>query len=565
MLPPSPSSIPLSFRSCCAALLCAGALLLSTRADAQVQPSNERVDSTDYTFNAEYRARSIRIEPLDLSGLDPAAVNWTEQRLRIDSSLIATKIGQLNFQADLLDGVLWGDNGSFIGSPRSNSGISLSAKRPNLTRWRVGLPKGSTADPLDPDSYVPVLEEAPLMEVNYLYADVVLPIGLLRVGRQPLNYGDGIAGHDGGAYNRFGVSQYSDAVDRILFGTKLDEAIKIATVRDHVVDTSLDNGLVMGLFYDFMKQDRIQRESDDLRQMGLALDFRKERADWLGFDWRKVRLGGNAVYLRNQKFDSDIFGFPLTFEAQVESLSLRLLYMHIRGQTREISEGFAALGNTEPVRQQLKAHGAQAIADLDLGRVVLTMEFDYASGDGDPRSTTPITSFSFARDKNVGALMFEHILAFETARSVAVGVENLSQTDVESFPLTEVQTDGRFTNAVAIFPQVYVDLIRNKKNRLWLRTGALFAWPEDGGVVDPIMSTLRYDGASIEDDLVNFHGGSPGSYYGTEIDGQLGWRFKKHLEWVVEGAVLFPGDALQDENGDAANSFLLENRFIFNF
>ena len=93
MLPPSPSSIPLSFRSCCAALLCAGALLLSTRADAQVQPSNERVDSTDYTFNAEYRARSIRIEPLDLSGLDPAAVNWTEQRLRIDSSLIATKIG----------------------------------------------------------------------------------------------------------------------------------------------------------------------------------------------------------------------------------------------------------------------------------------------------------------------------------------------------------------------------------------------------------------------------------------------------------------------------------------
>ncbi len=546
----------------CALML---ACVWSAPLDAQVRPSDEKASATTYEFNAEYRARSVRIEPMDLSSIDPAVVQWTEQRLRLDSALIVPKLGRLNFQADVLDGVLWGDNGSFIGSPRSNSGISIAAKKPNMTRWRVGLPSDSTEDPLNPDSYVPVLEEAPLMEVNYLYADVILPIGLLRVGRQPLNYGDGIAGHDGGAYNRFGVSQYSDAVDRILFGTKLDEAIKLATRDNHVIDTSLDNGLVMGLFYDFMKQDRVQRQADDLRQMGLALDFRRKNADWLGFDWKNVRLGGNAVYVRNEKFDSDILGLPLTAEAQVENLTLRLLYIHTRGQTREISEGFAALGNTEPKRQQLKAHGAQATADLDLGRMVLTMEFDYASGDADPRNTTPITSFSFARDKNVGALLFEHIMAFETARSVAVGVENLSQTDVESFPLTEVQSDGRFTNAIAIFPQVYVDLVRNKKSRLWLRTGALFAWPEDGGVVDPIMTTLKEDGQEVDDDLVNFHGGSPGSYYGTEIDGQIGWKYKKHFQWVVEGAVLFPGDALQDENGDAANSYLLENRFIFNF
>lgn len=548
----------------CVIGMCCGVMHVSD-VHAQAQPLGEKVDSAEYEFNAEYRVRSTRIEPLDLSGLDPAAVSWTEQRLRIDSALIAPKIGRLNFQADVLDGVLWGDNGSFIGSPRSNSGISLSAKRPNLTRWEVGLPEGSDADPLDPDSYVPVLVDAPLMEVNYLYADVVLPIGLLRVGRQPLNYGDGIAGHDGGAYNRFGASQYGDAVDRILFGTKLDEAVKIATRDNHVVDTSLDNGLVMGLFYDFMKQDRIQRQNDDLRQMGLALDFKRKNADWLGFDWRNVRLSGNVVYLNNEKFDSDVFGIPLIAEAEIESLSLRFLYLHTRGDTREISEGFAALGSNEPQRQQLRAHGAQAIADLNLGRAVVTMEFDYASGDGDPRSTTPITSFSFARDKNVGMLLFEHIMAFETARSVAVGVENLSQTDVESFPLTEVQTDGRFTNAVAIFPQLYVDLIRKPKSTVWLRTGALFAWPEDGGVVDPIMTTLREDGEQVDDDLVNFHGGKPGSYYGTEIDGQLGWRYKDHLEWVIEGAVLFPGDALQDANGDATNTFLLENRFVFNF
>ena len=193
------------------------------------------------------------------------------------------------------------------------------------------------------------------------------------------------------------------------------------------------------------------------------------------------------------------------------------------------------------------------------------MEFDYASGDDDPRSSTPITSFSFARDMNVGLLMFEHILAFETARSVAVGVENLSGLDVESFPLTEVQTDGRFTNAVAVFPQVYVDVIKNEKSRVWLRTGTLIAWPEANGVVDPILTTLSEDGQEISDDAVNFHGGSPGNFYGVEVDLQLGWNFKKHFDWVVEGGVLFPGNALEDENGDAVNSYLLENRFVFTF
>ena len=530
------------------------------------QPDGHKVSSPEHELNAEYRVRSTRIEPLSLSQLDPAVVSWTEQRLRLDGALVAPKLGRLTVQADVLDGVLFGDNGSFIGTPRSNSGISLSAKRPNLTRWEVGLPEGSEDDALDPDSYVPVLVEAPLAEINYLYADIILPIGLLRVGRQPLNYGDGIAGHDGGAYNRFGVSQFSDAVDRILFGTKIDEAIKLSTIKDHVIDTSLENGLVFGLFYDFMKQDRVQRQADDLRQMGVALDFRREQADWLGFDWRNVRLGANAVYLNNARFDSDVFGFPAACEAEVESLALRLQYIHTRGETLEIAEGFAALGSGEPERQKLRAHGLQAVADWTVTeRAVVTLEFDYASGDSDPRSSTPITSFSFARDKNVGLLMFEQILAFETARSVAVGVENLSQTEVDAFPLTEVQTDGRFTNAVAIFPQFYLDLMRSEKSTVWLRAGALFAWPEDGGVVDPIMTTLGEDGERVDDDLVNFHGGAPGRYYGTEIDAQLGWRFKDHLEWVIEGGVLFPGSALQDANGDAANSFLLENRFVFNF
>jgi hypothetical protein len=142
------------------------------------------------------------------------------------------------------------------------------------------------------------------------------------VGRQPISYGASIAGHDGGRYNRFGVSKYSDAVDRILFGTKIDEAIKIASNPDHTPNTSLDSGVVFALFYDFMKQDSPQILSDDLRQMGMALELRRKSADWLGFEWGDVLLGGRAVYLRNEQFDTDVFGLPFIANAREDARDL---------------------------------------------------------------------------------------------------------------------------------------------------------------------------------------------------------------------------------------------------
>ena len=97
-----------------------------------------------------------------------------------------------------------------------------------------------------------------------------------------------------------------------------------------------------------------------------------------------------------------------------------------------------------------------------------------------------------------------------------------------------------------------------------VRFGAMFAWSASP-VVDPVMSLLNEDGESIADDVVNWHGGKPGSYYGTELDLQLEWTYKEHFIWTLEGALLLPGDALQDESGAAVTSFLFENRFTFVF
>ena len=97
------------------------------------------------------------------------------------------------------------------------------------------------------------------------------------------------------------------------------------------------------------------------------------------------------------------------------------------------------------------------------------------------------------------------------------------------------------------------------------RSGVLFAWPAADGVVDPVMTVLADDGDDIRDDAVNFHGGRPGRYYGTEIDQQLEWTFREHFIATIEGALLLPGSSLENEHGQAVNAFLIDSRFTYLF
>ncbi len=521
----------------------------------------------EFTAAADYQVRSVRINPLDLSGDTVRETIWTEQRLRLDLGWELSRVAAVHVQLDALDGVLFGDNGKYGGDPAPNSGVNLASKRPNVTRWDVGLLPGG--DPLDPDGYGPVLVKADPIEVNYAYGEVYLPLGLLRFGRQPITDGGFITSHDGGRRNRWGASEFNDTADRLLFATKLSEYYRVAAEGDdYVPDRSRDSGVFFASWYDWYNQGLVYQSSDDLRQIGNGVQLKKAQADWLGLDWRGLEFHTYLVHLRDEQFDSRIYSIPLRLKGSVEdTVDIHIQTIVVMGETREISEGFSLLGGaTEGAApQKIRSGGAQVIADVTLGDFVLTFEFDYASGDANPGSDTAITKFGFARDFNVGLLLFERILRFESARSVGVGIENLASQDAGSFPLTEVASDGRFTNALAVFPQLTWNAFDNEQHHLHLRTGVLIAWPDTGGNVDPILTALAGDGNRIDDDAVNFHGGKPGSYYGTELDFQIEWIFKKHFRWTVESAVLIPGSSLEDEHGNATVSWLLENRLAVVF
>ncbi|HUS63274.1 MAG TPA: hypothetical protein VMZ28_01985 [Kofleriaceae bacterium] len=518
----------------------------------------------DIDANAEYRVDSTYIDPFELGGDQVTRTMWTDQRLRTNVSVKRDETVELHVQADLLAGVLFGDTGTYGTGPSTNSGVALASKQPNTTAWEVGLGKGG--DPLDPDAYVPVLRRADPVLVNHAYGDAFLPVGLLRVGRQPLSYGANLSSHEGTRINRWGMSRYADTVDRVMFATKLDELY--LTLREgpaHEKNMSQTDGLFFAVFHDWLNQRSIFSVGDDTRQVGAALQLRRPELEVGGLVIEDLFLSAILIHLSDDGFGSTVWALPLKAEARTGPLAVSTQLMPIRGRSREVSEGFAALSNTDARSQKIRALGAQAIVDYDVGPLTATLEVDYASGDDDPRPQTPLTQFSFARDLNVGLLLFEQILAFESARSAAVGIENLAGVDADSFPLTEVATSGRFTNAIALFPQLGVRLVENDRHLLRSRTGVLFAWPAADGVVDPIMTILAEDGDEISDDAVNFHGGEPGSYYGTEIDQQLEWTFRDRFIWTIEGAVLLPGSSLENEHGQAVSAFLIDNRFTYLF
>ena len=516
-------------------------------------------------LDLEYRVRTLYIDPMELSGTTVRDVNYTIQRLRVDGGFQIPEIVRLVTQVDLLSGVLFGDNGDYGGSPSPTQGLALTSRWPNAAGWRVGL-VGNNADPFDPDSYGMVLTEVNPIQINRIYGEVMLPFGLLRVGRQPITEGAGINLHDGGRHNRWGVSKYSSSADRFLFATKISEAFRMVRQgKDYTPDRSMDDGVFLGLAYDMVVQDDLTLGGDDLHQAAGSVIWKAREPSWFGWDWDhflfQVTVGGRF----GDEFGTRALSIPAVLDFAVGRWAFRGEFATIFGNTREVSEGMQALREADAAKrvirnQEILGFGARAVLDATFGPVMATLEFDYASGDADPRDETAFTSFSFARDRNVGLLLFEHILAFETARSAAVGIENLANVGASSFPLTELSSDGRFQNGIVLFPQV----LYKPWDVLGIRFGSMFAWSA-APVVDPIMTLLNEDGNHIDDDAVNWHGGKPGRYYGTELDLQVEFAWKEHFLWTVEGAVLLPGDALQDESGDAVPSFLVENRFTFLF
>ncbi len=499
-------------------------------------------------ISLEYRVRHQLASPLSLSDASAPELSYFDQRLRAGLDLgLGSKV-RLRTSIDVLDGVLFGDNGTFVGTPRKLRGSIVGTRAPNLSRLTVGRLDPDQSS-LDRQNFGYVLAEADLLNLRTLYGEVVLPIGILRAGRQPIGNGRDVLTHDGSRINRWGVSKSMDVVDGVSFGTKLSAVLDVLQGRPP--DLDLSRGLFLALIAGQMYEG-LPNVSDDLMQYAGSAWYLAQEEGWSGRG--SVTLSQRV----GDRFESKLTTLGVGLELKIGRLRLSAHHVQHLGSTREISEGLAVLATSSgpPAIQRIQAFGGFAeLAFQILEPLLLSVELYYASGDDDPRSTTDITQLTFTEDTNVGLHLFENVMAYQSARSAALGVANLKAVRPTSFPVAEVDTRGALQNAVVLFPQVVV----TPWSWLGLRAGVMFAFTAVPSV-DPIGTLLRTDGTEISDDKVNYAGGKPGSYWGTEVDVGVTFRLAEHAAFDVEAAYLLPGDALQNEDRVAVNSFFLSSR-----
>ncbi len=503
-----------------------------------------------FRAGAEYRANALYVDPIALNSESGRRIGWIEHRLRLDLGIDYRDKVRIQMSADVLDGALWGDNGTLFTGPRPNFGSNVNARSPNVAVPCVGL-RGS--NPLEADSYGYGLCSQEQVRFRKLYGDVTTPIGLLRIGRQAANTGQGIQASDGdGRPNRFGFSRQGNLVDRVLFATKPLEAFKAKEDRD----TSEDRGMILALAYDRWVTDDVHLFGDDVQQFDVALRYMAPR---LG-PMRDFFVGGYFVHRWDNVNSTSVNSFGGRLLSKIGNFNISLESAANVGSTKEISDAYKLITNDPVTKQDIFQTGARAVVRYDKPRFSAYMEFDYASGDGDPSNDTPLTQFTFAEDSNIGLLLFEHVISYQTARVAAAGNELIRRLGATSFPPDSIWTRGSFTNSVAIFPQIDIRPVKG----LLIRGGALFAWSA-APVVNPIASLLAKDGLTIKDDLVNFNGGKAGNYWGTELDARISYRYLDHFLFDLEGAILLPGEALRNADGYAARSVLLQGRTTFYF
>ncbi|MCC6216720.1 MAG: hypothetical protein IT376_17805 [Polyangiaceae bacterium] len=519
--------------------------------DGLGEPVRHEFGETGVSAGAEYRANWLYVNPITLNAERLRKLSVAEHRMRVDFAVDHLEKLRVVTSLDFIDGAVWGDNGVYGGNPSKNGGTRVAATWPNASRLSVGyLGEG---DDLDPNAYGYVYEPAPFVEVRRLYGEVTTGVGVFRIGRQPTTDGTAllVASGDGRA-NRFGYSGDGDTTDRILFATKPLEGLKPDAERDR----SRDRGLFLIGFYDWAVNDSVHLFGDNLQGSGSAVRYllpMPERRSHL-------ELQGNYAHRWEGVYDTNVNIFGLRAMARFDRLRLGAEGAWVYGGTREVSEALALVNNDPIVRQTIDQWGARAVARWDEPSWTAYLEFDFASSDRNPNPGSDLTMFKFAEDANVGLLMFERVLQYASWRSSAAGVTLLRRLGAVTFPNETVNTRGVFTNALALFPQFDVRPAEN----LLFRAGVLAAWAPIG-LVDPNESLQNRDGIEYEDDLVNFNEGRPGNFYGVELDGRISYTYLEHFIFDFESAILFPGDAFQDENGRAARSVLFQGRTTWVF
>jgi len=177
-------------------------LLGMSVASADEAPEVEKKTSLEFDLEGYYRTRGYMFKDMFEAPVDgPGALGrpggigtYMQQRLRLRPVISFEKRAKFSMMVDVLDDVIWGDNAG-------NASTALFAAEPSST----GI-SGT---------------ERATFNIKRAWMEFDVPIGKMRIGRQPSDWGLGLLGNDGNGFDDlFGENHGGSTYDRVFFATR---------------------------------------------------------------------------------------------------------------------------------------------------------------------------------------------------------------------------------------------------------------------------------------------------------------------------------------------------------
>ena len=412
-----------------------------------------------------------------------------------------------------------------------------------------------------------------------LFVEVKTPVGMVRVGQQTSHWGMGLLANDGDHPTLFGDYRRGSIVERFLFATKpfgKSSKLALALAGDLVFQDSRAQ-LVDDIPHNRTPADELGATAAPARGRDRAF----QAVGAVRWQDRSFEAGLYGIY-RSQQRSNQATGTLTPFEEYLDVGVVDVaakFHAPIPGSTAYLfgeAEAAYIAGKTNYLRnvELLQADATETIQSWGgaaklggvhvsgsgkdaWGDLVLAFEYGFASGDADPYDGTT-RRFTFDQNHNVGLVLFDHVLAWKTARSATIA-QDPSITYRPAPGLEFLPSEGAIFGASYLNPTV---VLRPKR---WLDV--------KGGVVL----------AQATADMVDpFQAGAPGRYVnyergradrrdlGVELDAGTDVRLAVKSGFVVqagaEGGVFFPGGAFANEAGTKLGTqYLINTRLGLQF
>ena len=445
-------------------------------------------------FSGEYQHRFVAMSHLPLMPLPRTGAEqtgrlgqnwWGEQWLRLRAELALQPILRLYAEADLLWGLAYGE---------TTLGVAPAA----WARDGYGYPG---------------------LRLRQLYLEWMTPIGLIRAGQMGFTWGLGMLANDGNTPPPFGDSRYGDMVRRVLFATRpfgRETPITMAVAGDWVA---------WDLLADYERR-------EDLAFQGLFTTFWEEGENRFG-GFVAYRTQTNKLNDSLDVFIADVFGRFFFDEPSGGRLFVASEIAYVRGTTTMLRTVTYPTQDVE-----------QLMAIVQLGRrdphLEIVLEGGYASGDSNAEDAIQRRA-TMDPDHRVGLILFPEVIAWQSARSAYLA-ESPELFGRPARGTSLLPTNGGVSGAYYFFPYA----IWRPFDWIDFRLGAVLGFASSD-VVDLYVQRSRSRS-------VNYRGGDPTRRdLGLELDGAVLLHGPitpgVTLSGGVEGGVLFPGHAFDDDNG----------------